>query len=75
MKRKSIILVGTGAVIGFISCGVIVIKKILENERTRAALKCIISDKVEWFLYGDAPRNSTASKTSYRSFYEDRSNN
>lgn len=71
MKGKSIILVGIGAAIGFISCGVIVIKKILENERTRDALKCIVSDKIEWLLYGDATRNS---KTSYGSFYEDGNN-
>lgn len=70
MKGKSIILVGTGIIIGFISCGVFTIKKILENDRMRITLKQIISDKIGWLLFGDTSRTKNRSNISYQSYYE-----
>lgn len=70
MKSKNMILVGTGAIVGFISCGVLTIKKILENDRTRDALRQIIVDKVEQILFGDTPRPKNSPKVSYRSYYD-----
>lgn len=70
MKGKNIILVGTGAVVGFISCGVITIEKLLENDRTRKALKQIIHDKVEFFLFGEASQTGKRSTVSYQHYYD-----
>lgn len=70
MKGKNIILVGTGAIVGFISCGVLTTKKILENDRTRDALRQIIADKVEQILFGDTPQPKNCSGVNYRSYYD-----
>lgn len=69
MNRKNIILVGTGAIVGFISCGVITIEKLLGNDRTRKALKQIISDKVAFFLFGEASQTEKSSNVSYQHYY------
>lgn len=52
MKIKSIILMGIGFTVGFISCGVFVAKKILESERMAQALKQAIADKIAYLLWG-----------------------
>lgn len=70
MKGKNIILVGTGTIVGFISCGVITIKKLLENDRTREELKKIIGDKVEFFLFGETSRTGKRSNVSYQHYCE-----
>lgn len=41
MKAKNIILVGVGGIVGFVSCGVLTTKKILENDKMRNAVKQI----------------------------------
>ena len=74
MKGKNIILIGVGAIVGFISGGVFAIKKILENDRTRDALRQTISEKVERILFGDKPQSKSHSRVSYRSYYDFKSN-
>lgn len=70
MKGKNIILVGAGTIMGFVSCGVITIEKILESDRMREALKQVVLDKVCWILFVDTPRPNNQSKVSYRSYYD-----
>lgn len=73
MKGKNIILVGTGAVVGFISCEIVTTKKLFENDRTREALVQIISDKIETFLFGEVHQRRNHSKVSYQSYYDSKS--
>lgn len=69
MKGKNVVVLGIGATIGFTSCGVVMSKWILSSDEMHNALKRIISDKIEYLLYGETTcrRNS---KVSYRRYYD-----
>lgn len=65
MKIKNVILAGAGCIVGFVSCGVLTIKKILKNDKMKNAVKEIICDKVEWSLYGKISQPKNRSWVNY----------
>lgn len=69
MKSKSIILLGTGGIVGFVSCGVLIAKRALKNETMREILKQIICDKADQILYGGKSRYRRPCRVSYSNYY------
>lgn len=70
MNTKTVIAFGVGTTAGFITCGVIGIKKIISSNEMKKAVTQIITNKIEKLLYGNTIPRRTNSRLSYSRYYQ-----
>lgn len=73
MKGKKFIILGLGAVGGFISASGLFIYAILKSDKMRQALCQITADKVNRWMFGEAKKPCYGDRLSYRNFYRSKS--
>ena len=67
---KNACIFASGAAIGFVVCGVSMVKIALENEDVKRFVASKISDRIYEFISdGEAPRRQSNKKVSYRDAY------
>lgn len=69
MKGKNLIIIGLGAVGGFISASGLFIYAILKSDMMRQALCQITADKVNRWMFGEAKKPHYGDRVSYQDFY------
>lgn len=69
MKGKKFIILGLGAVGGFISASGLFIYAILKSDKMRQTLCQITADKVNRWVFGEAKKSCYGDRVSYHDFY------
>lgn len=73
MKGKNLIILGAGAIGGFIGGNIFVLSKVVKSERMMKAIKDIVTDRITDVLFEDNRRSAHKSyKVSYRDYYQER---